>query len=101
MTPDGRDDELAADEFAGVVAQLAAAIPPVAPPPGVKAALFALLSPTPDIRLPCGVAPTAASRHWEPTARECRSQKSWLNSKSRFRPELPPNSRAFWPIANA
>lgn len=50
MTPDGRDDELAADEFAGVVAQLAAAIPPVAPPHGVKTALFARLSPTPDIR---------------------------------------------------
>ena len=54
MTPDGRD-ELAAlfdtdAEFGDVVAALAAAIPPVEPPPGVKAALFARLSPPPDIR---------------------------------------------------
>lgn len=56
MTP---DDELAAlfdtdAEFAGVVVALSAAIPPVAPPPGVKDALLARIAPTPDIRFRFG-----------------------------------------------
>ena len=54
MTPDGRDEPAdlfdTDDDFGGVVAVLAAAIPPIDPPAGVKAALFARLAPPPDIR---------------------------------------------------
>jgi quercetin dioxygenase-like cupin family protein len=49
MTPTGREpppvdtDDFADAEFAGVVAHLAAAVPPVAPPPGVRERLLASL----------------------------------------------------------